>query len=374
MRKVLIVAGGTGGHIFPAMAFGRWILDNGKAESVVYMSGNRPLEIEIYASHGIEPHSLNVASSPLAGTLWSSLRRSAWFFFRSFMDTRFFLRQERPDMCFLFGSYVSFAPLLYCKWLGIPTIAHEQNACAGKVTKLASRIGVPVTSGWSECRGVSGATHVGVPVRSLRRLSRQDAASALEITIQDGDFVIGVIGGSLGSKPLSALVNKISCGAAGQAGRTGQKCVFVVLGDQPENFHAAGVEFVGRRWDMAPFYSLCDAVVCRAGASTLAELSAFGIPALTIPWSGAVDGHQEANARLFSSMASGITWIEEEDGLKNQKSLEEAFENLLELAAARSYQSDANGAENAKNDFTNNAASSALWNFGKGKFGASTII
>jgi len=360
-KKILIVAGGTGGHIFPALAFGRWLLDNGNAESVIYMSGNRPLEIEIYASHGIEPHSLDVASSPLAGTLWSSLRRSAWFFFRSFKDTRAFLRRERPDMCFLFGSYVSFAPLLYCKWLGVPTIAHEQNACSGKVTRLASRLGIPVASGWSECRGVTGAFHTGVPVRSFRRLSRQEAASDLGVKTGDGDIVIGVIGGSLGSAPLSALISKMSCGA----GRTKQKRVFVVLGDQPkQGAFGAEVAFVGKRWDMAPFYSLCDAVICRAGASTLAELAAYGIPALTVPWRGAVDGHQEANARLFSSMTGGITWIEEEDSPKNQKSLEEAFEDLLEFAAAKSTQ---NGA-NAKNDFVNNAASSALWKFGEDKF------
>jgi len=358
-KKILIVAGGTGGHIFPAMAFGRWILDNGKAESVIYMSGNRPLEIEIYASHGIEPYSLSVASSPIAGTLWSSLRRSVWFFFRSFRDTRFFLRKERPDMCFLFGSYVSLAPLLYCKWLGVPTIAHEQNASSGKVTRLASRLGIPVASGWSECRGVNGASHVGVPVRSFKKLPRQEAASALGIKIEGGNLVVGVIGGSLGSAPLSALINKMSRGAA----RTGQKCVFVVLGDQPDNFHATGVEFVGRRWDMAPFYSLCDAVICRAGASTLAELAVFGIPALTIPWSGAVDGHQEANARIFSSMTGGITWLEKDEN--RPLNLEEAFENLLKLVAAKNSQ---NGVKAAESYFADNTASSALWKFGEEKF------
>jgi len=245
-KKVLIAAGGTGGHISPALAFGRWMLDHGKAKSVIYISGNRPLELEIYAYHGIEPYSLAVAASPLGGTLWSSLRRSACFFFRSLKDTRFFLRKERPDMCFLFGSYVSLAPLLYCKWLGVPIIAHEQNACSGKVTRLAARMGVSVASGWSECRGVDNAVHVGVPVRSFKRLSRREAASALGVEIKDGDLVIGIIGGSLGSAPLSALVDKMSCGMAEKSR------IFVVLGDQSRK-ERAGVEFVGRRWDMASF-------------------------------------------------------------------------------------------------------------------------
>ena len=358
MKKVLIVAGGTGGHIIPALAFGSWILDHGKAESVIYVSGNRPLEIEIYASHGIEPYSLSVAASPLGGTLWSSLRRSVWFFFHSLKDTRFFLRRERPDMCFMFGSYVSLAPLLYCKWLGVPIVAHEQNACSGKVTRVASRMGVPVASGWSECRGVSNAFHVGIPVRSFRKFSKQEAASALGVKIEDGDLVVGVIGGSLGSAPLSALIGEMSRGMAAR------KCVFVVLGDQPDALSVVwetNVKFVGRRWDMAPFYSLCDTVICRAGASTLAELAAFGIPALTIPWGGAVDGHQEANARIFSALTGSLMWIEGERG-EGEKGLKEAFENLLELAI--------NSRKTAKNteDFVNDAASSALWKFGEDKF------
>ena len=104
---------------------------------------------------------------------------------------------------------------------------------------------------------------------------------------------------------------------------------------------------------MAPFYSLCDAVVCRAGASTLAELAAFGIPALTIPWSGAADGHQEANARAFSSMTGNLTWIEGEENL------EEAFAKLLARTPAT---------RRATGDFVNDAASSALWGFAEEKF------
>ena len=341
-KKVLIVAGGTGGHIFPALAFGRWILDQGKAESVIYISGSRPLEAEIYASQGIEPYRLPISGSPLGGAI---CRRTIGHLC-SLVTTRFFLQRERPDVCFLFGSYVSLAPLLWCKWFGVPVIAHEQNACAGKVTRLASRMGVPVALGWNECSMVNGAFPVGVPVRSFRRLSRQEAASALGIKTEDGDLVIGVIGGSLGSAPLSALIGKMS------REMVGRKILFIVLGEQSGASFGPGVEFVGRYWDMAPFYSLCDAVVCRAGASTLAELAAFGIPALAIPWRGAADGHQEANARNFSSMTGNPTWIE---GGRDEESLEAAFDKLLKRTL-----------DTRKNsgDFINNTASSALWEFG----------
>jgi len=359
-KKVLIVAGGTGGHIFPALAFGRWILESGEAESVVYMSGSRPLEAEIYASYSVEPYCLALSGSPLGGTLWRNLGRCAGLF-RSFVDTKIFLRKERPDVCFLFGSYVSLAPLLWCKYLGIPLIAHEQNACAGKTTKLASHMGVSVASGWSECRGVNNAFHVGIPVRSFKRLSRQESASVLGVKSEDGDLVIGIIGGSLGSAQLETLITKISIDTIKTAKTAELRLVFVVLGDKNgASFIPFGseVKYVGRRWDMAPFYSLCDAVVCRAGASTLAEVATFGIPALTIPWSGAADDHQKANARVFSSMTGNPAWME------NEGSLDEMFADLLSRAlSARTRRV----LENA-GDLVNNDASIALWMFAEEKF------
>ena len=355
-KKVLIAAGGTGGHIFPALAFGRWIVEQGEAENVVYISGSRPLEAEIYATYGVKPYCLALSGSPLGGTLWRGLVRCAGLF-RSFVDTYFFLRRERPDVCFLFGSYVSFAPLLWCKYLSIPVIAHEQNACAGKTTKLAARMGVPVASGWSECRGVDNAFHAGVPVRSFKRLPRQEAASVLGVKAEDGDLVIGVVGGSLGSAQLGELMAKISGEAVKTAGR---RLVFVVLGDQSgASFATFGnvVEFVGRRWGMAPFYSLCDAVVCRSGASTLAELAAYGIPALTIPWSGAADGHQEANARAFSLMTGNPAWMRNEGGL------DEMFTELLSCALFTRTRIASNNGGN----FGSDAASRALWRFAEEK-------
>jgi len=143
------------------------------------------------------------------------------------------------------------------------------------------------------------------------------------------------------------LIEKISGETAGR------KCSFVVLGDRPGAFLGAGVEFVGRHWDMAPFYSICDCVVCRAGASTLAELAAFEIPALTIPWDGAADGHQEANARAFASMTGNLVWAE------NEGNLEEAFAKLLSRIPA---------SRKEAGDFANDEASFALWRLSEERF------
>jgi UDP-N-acetylglucosamine--N-acetylmuramyl-(pentapeptide) pyrophosphoryl-undecaprenol N-acetylglucosamine transferase len=239
---------------------------------------------------------------------------------------------------------------------------HEQNACAGRATRLASRLGVPVASGWDECRGLADGsfTPVGVPVRPLKRLSKRESAAALGLELREEDFVLGVIGGSLGSASLEALVGRLSretppvLANAGKGG--GGRLAFVVLGDAGPfgpgpnrlglNGQGPDIHFIGRRWDMTPFYSLCDAVLSRAGASTLAELEAYGVPALTIPWMKAADGHQEANAQNFARQTGNPLWFEDDpDGL------DEALRRLVERCAAK--KTDAGHFEDT--------ASPALW-------------
>jgi UDP-N-acetylglucosamine--N-acetylmuramyl-(pentapeptide) pyrophosphoryl-undecaprenol N-acetylglucosamine transferase len=289
----------------------------------------------------------------------------------SFFQAGHFLMRERPDICFLFGGYVSLIPLLWCRLLGVCAVAHEQNAGAGKVTRLAARLGVPIASGWNECRGVRAFTPVGIPVRPLKRISRKEAASALEVDVEDGDFVMGVIGGSLSSASLSALIEKISENSADAGGNgidfiekngeNGEKIIFVVLSDTPAASFGKGVFFVGRRWDMDPFYSLCDAVVCRAGASTLAEIAIYGIPALPVPWSLAADGHQEANARCFAALTGSAVWKEDENAGAGEKILKETFLEFVTRARGT------RGEAGCKSEPT--AASSALWRFGQRECG-----
>ncbi|NLL36813.1 MAG: UDP-N-acetylglucosamine--N-acetylmuramyl-(pentapeptide) pyrophosphoryl-undecaprenol N-acetylglucosamine transferase [Fretibacterium sp.] len=310
--RVLIVAGGTGGHIFPAAVFGRW-LEAEQGATVSYLCGSRPLEQDIYTSMGLKPHCLSLVGSP-AGTrsFWKRLRRS-FDVLASVFETRAVLREEAPDVCFLFGGYVSFAPLLLCRMKKIPLLLHEQNSVAGRVTRLASRLGVTIASGWKECSGVEGFIPVGIPVRPVERVERGDAMKRLGLDLPQEARVVGVIGGSLSSQPLMDEVIKI-------AGLF-QDLFFVFLGAPPGDFEqgvgkklgkwlSEKLCFLGRRWDVNAFYSLCDFLVCRSGASTLAEAMAWNIPALTVPWRGATDGHQERNARNFEALTGNRVWDE----------------------------------------------------------------
>jgi UDP-N-acetylglucosamine--N-acetylmuramyl-(pentapeptide) pyrophosphoryl-undecaprenol N-acetylglucosamine transferase len=177
-------------------------------------------------------------------------------------------------------------------------------------------------------------------VRTLKKIPRREAATALGLELREGDIVAGVLGGSLGSAPLETLAERLSGATSRNVPESkknkGNRLVFVVLGSAPESSgsetRGAAVHFVGRRWDMTPFYSLCDVALCRAGASTLAELEAYGIPALVIPWTKAADGHQEANALNFLRRTGNenALWAEDDaDGL------DEALRGLLERRASR---------------------------------------
>jgi UDP-N-acetylglucosamine--N-acetylmuramyl-(pentapeptide) pyrophosphoryl-undecaprenol N-acetylglucosamine transferase len=360
--KILIVAGGTGGHIFPALAFGRWILAQKKAGDVFYLSGSRSLEVEIYASQGIRPHRLSSTGSPLGSSSIVRKFRRCVELLCSFFQAGYFLRRERPDICFLFGGYISLMPLLWCRFWGIRTIAHEQNVCAGKVTRLASYFRIPIASGWNECRGVDVFKPVGVPVRPLKKISREEASFIFEINVKNEEFVIGVVGGSLSSASLSALIEEISRNTAGV---NDENCIFVVLSDIPNFSFGEKVYFIGRQWDMGPFYSLCDAVICRAGASTLSEVAAYGIPSLVMPWKLASDRHQEANAECFGALTGNMIWSGEENSKDN-----EFRKTLLEfIAHARTVK----GKSKCKNESDSNAASLALWRFGQESAGVLDI-
>ena len=316
MTRLCIAAGGTGGHIFPAVAFAEWILSHEPGVSISFVCGSRPMEKEMYASRGFVPLCLPLSGSPFgAPGFVACLRRwketvSSWFFFRNF------LREEECDCCVLFGGYVSFIPLLACHIRGIPTVVHEQNGAAGKITRLASKLGKTVASGWNVCRPLKPGRFVstGIPVRAFEQKKRGDAWNRLT---KGKPFpknnIIGVLGGSLMSERLIQLLGCVV------QDMESQKLTYLLLGEPNDRIrddfftqHPENAVFLGRQWDMSDFYSVIDAAVARGGASTLSELMAWKIPSVIIPWREAADNHQEMNAECFVNMAAGEMWREDD--------------------------------------------------------------
>lgn len=317
-KKFLIVSGGTGGHIFPAIVFGKRLESHGRI--VKWLCGSRGLENEIYTSSGIQPLKISLSGSPLGSKSLIKIFGRIKDLIKSFSETSKYINEFQPDVIFLFGGYVSFAPLIIAKLKKIPVRLHEQNAIAGRVTRIAERLGILILTGWRECNGIKNFIYAGIPVRNPVRITREEALKILDLKIPDDKKIIGVAGGSLGSGPLSEILKKT-------AEICKNKNIDFVFLSSHEKLDSENEHFILPQWDMNPFYSICDVLVCRAGGSTLAEALKWGIPTVSVPWRGAADNHQEANAKEFVKVHKSAK-IFSESG--EPKELAEIILNLLD--------------------------------------------
>ena len=306
MSKILIASGGTGGHIFPAIVFGKNLQSNG--DIVTWLCGSRKLEGEIYRSSGIEPLTLPISGSPMGTKSPVKIFTRILDIIKSFIKTLKFVREFRPDQIYLFGGYISFSPLLAAKIMRIPATLHEQNAVSGRVARIASKMGVKIITGWPVCEGIDKFEYTGIPVREPLRMQRAEALESLGVEVRDGAKVIGVAGGSLGSGPLSEILRK--------AAKLCPECEFVFLSAK-ERHDDGNAHFIPPQWDMNPFYSAIDVLVCRSGGSTLAEALKWEIPTVTVPWPGAMDNHQAKNAAEFVKLSKKSFIFNENDSPEN---------------------------------------------------------
>ncbi len=292
MKRILIASGGTGGHIFPAIVFGKNLQDQGF--SVSWLCGSRELESEIYNSSGINPVILPLSGSPMGTRSLTKIFSRIVDVFRSLLITARYIKDFRPDEIYLFGGYISFAPLIISKIKGIPVTLHEQNAVAGRVTRMASKIGAKIITGWPACEGIKNFTYTGTPVREPVRINRHEALKILGVNVPENSKIVGAAGGSLGSGPLSEILKS--------AAKLCPEHEFIFLSSK-ERLDYENTHFIPSQWDMNPFYSVCDILVCRAGGSTLSEAIKWGMPTITIPWPGAMDNHQSKNAIEFLKLS-----------------------------------------------------------------------
>ncbi len=290
--KVLIASGGTGGHIFPAIVFGKDRQQKG--DIVSWLCGSRKLERDIYSSAGIEPVILPLAGSPMGTRSATKIFARIADMFKSISLTAKYIKTFKPDEVYLFGGYISFAPLIVARVKNIPVTLHEQNTVAGRVARFAARMGARIITGWPVCEGIKSFTYTGTPAREPLRMTRDDALKTLGVNVREGVKIVGVAGGSLGSGPLSEILTR--------AARLCPEYEFVFLSAK-ERHDESNAHFIPPQWDMNPFYSACDVLVCRSGGSTLAEVLKWRMPAITIPWPGAMDNHQAKNAEEFVKLA-----------------------------------------------------------------------
>jgi UDP-N-acetylglucosamine--N-acetylmuramyl-(pentapeptide) pyrophosphoryl-undecaprenol N-acetylglucosamine transferase len=276
---------------------------------------------------GVEPFVLSASGSPL-GTAGGHKIRRCKELLASFAEARSCMRGFSPDMCVTFGGYISAPALILAKMRKTRVVAHEQNALAGRITRLAAHIGVPVASGWEKCEPLrqKAYTHTGIPVRRFHRIEKRDAWRELGLSgkAPEGTTVI-VMTGSLGSGSIQTVLQSL-CRDERLRGWT-----FLSVGaagDGPESL-AENLIMLPRRWDASPFFSAADIAITRGGASTLSEVMFMDLPCIVIPWREASSDHQMKNAACFASDPKHAIWDEKteliDDLVKKLSDLRDIF-------------------------------------------------
>jgi len=305
IRKLLLTAGGTGGHIWPAISFGMWLSRNKPNIRVEYIRGSRPLEKEIYEAADIDPFVISMKGSPFSGSGMERIHRVRDIF-TAFGEAKTIVKRFSPDACLLFGGYISFPVLAACRLARIPTALQEQNAYAGKVTRIAAKTGSVIFTGWKDCMPLKfgSYTKTGVPVRHFRKMDSEEAWKELGLPgkMPNGPKVV-VFTGSLGSTPVKGMVKEVALREDFRAWTFLLPAISTGIEKISEN-----VYLLPKIWNAAPLFSIADMAVMRAGGSSLTEAGTTGVPALIAPWRGAADDHQFHNAVAFASENAALIW------------------------------------------------------------------
>ncbi len=288
---IVIMAGGTGGHVFPALAIAEGLRARGLAVS--WLGTRRGLEAELVPKAGIEIDWISVSGlrgKGLAGWLLAPARLAV-----ALLQALAALRRRRPAAVLGMGGFVAGPGGVAARLLAVPLLVHEQNAVAGLTNALLARIADRVLEAFpGTFPPARGARLTGNPVRAEIAALPQPAT---RLGGRGGRLRLLVIGGSLGAAALNGVVPAAAARLAGRL-EIRHQCGRDHLESTRSTYAEAGVEaevtpFID---DMAAAYAWADLVVCRAGALTVAELAAAGVGALLVPFPYAVDDHQTANA------------------------------------------------------------------------------
>lgn len=306
--KVIVTGGGTGGHIYPALAIAKALSARIPGADILYVGTTAGMEAKLVPANGLKFS--GIPGKGLPRKLSVDLFKAAHSAVLAIWQTRRILKEFGPDLVVGTGGYVSGPVVLTAALAGIPTILHEQNALPGKTNKVLSRFvdKVILTFPGSQkyFRQPKKATVIGLPVRvEIGRIDR--ARGAKEFGLNPKKKTLLVTGGSRGA----LSINKAMAGLLATIKNDGDIQVIWAVGSATYQATIADLEQKGIAWkndrwrireyidNMPEALACADLCVCRAGAATLAELSAAGRASILVPYPYAAENHQEYNARAF---------------------------------------------------------------------------
>ena len=296
--RIAIACGGTGGHIFPGLATAEVLRERGH-EVTLWMAGK---DVESAAVKGWAGALVTIPSRGLPSILSPGFLPALWSLLRAMRVCRKLMRKNKPDVLLAMGSYASVGPLWAAQRNRVPVVLHEANVVPGRAIRLFARRATAVAASFEASRFYLQKTKLtitGMPIRrDLERASR-----TLRRAPCDERQNVMVLGGSRGARRL----NEIAVDAfALLHGRGVPLHPIHLTGKADEQrvraaYAKAGLSATIHAFttDMAPLYAVADLAVCRSGASTCAELLAFGVPALLVPYPFAAADHQTANAQAM---------------------------------------------------------------------------
>ncbi|MGI2259614.1 undecaprenyldiphospho-muramoylpentapeptide beta-N-acetylglucosaminyltransferase [Shewanella sp. GXUN23E] len=298
-KRILVMAGGTGGHVFPALAVAKALAKQGW--QVRWLGTADRMEARLVPQYGFDINFIDIKGVRGNGLI----RKLAAPFkiLRSIMQAREVIKEFKPDVVLGMGGFASGPGGVAAKLAGVPLVLHEQNAIPGMTNKLLSRIATKVLCAFDNGTFVGlrdDAQVVGNPIREeLMQLGSEPRVCRDEAALK-----VLVVGGSLGAKVFNDLMPQVvavlskqqSITVWHQVGRDNEQQVLASYQQLNQDGGVKVAEFID---DMEAAYRWADVVVCRSGALTVSELAAVGLPSLLVPYPHAVDDHQTLNAKVL---------------------------------------------------------------------------
>ncbi|MFM7534704.1 MAG: UDP-N-acetylglucosamine--N-acetylmuramyl-(pentapeptide) pyrophosphoryl-undecaprenol N-acetylglucosamine transferase [Acidimicrobiales bacterium] len=314
MTAALVVGGGTGGHVNPAIAIAEALVASGWGD-VALVGTPRGLEAEAVPAAGHPLLTIDLAPFPRRGQrrsgLWRARLRAVGKLVAGIVSAWRLVGRERPRVAVSVGGYASVPVVLAARLRRVPLIAVSYDAIPGLANRLTIRLAAATAVAFPDPT-LRRAVHTGAPIRrelATLDLDAERAAARRRLGLPADRFTVLVVGGSQGSGAINAVVRDF---ATAYAGRT-DLAIRHVVGRRNAEGWAPRLDLSGLvhqvvpfEYDMASAYAAADVVLARAGASTVAEIGALGLASVLVPWPAAAEDHQTANARWLADVGGAV--------------------------------------------------------------------
>ena len=326
IKRVIFTCGGTAGHVNPAIALAQLMQEKDPATEVLFVGAERGLEKDLVPKAGYAFRTVHISSFHRSFKP-KEIRHnliSVYNLMRAPREARAILREFQPDVVIGTGGYASFPMVKEASRAGIPTAVHESNMVPGLTTEMLEPFASRIMVGFESCRRhykhPEKVMVTGTPVRGdFFDLTKEEAKSKLGLN--DGRPLIVSFWGSLGASGMNRqMADFLALEAAKEpfhhihaAGKTGYPVVAQLLREKDVDLtQYSALELREYIYDMAVVMRAADLVICRAGASTISELTALGVPALIVPSPYVTNNHQEKNARVLEEAGGAAVLLEKD--------------------------------------------------------------